>query len=194
MITLFSRYNSDTKVTKDTSSSSSVNEKDTFSPNQPARRQSLADLKHIRGLNEQMNTLRLSNLEKDQRIASMNRELQERDRMITMLRRRQEFSEQVDRTKQHAKPIKYSETTREQETKKIHMTSRPIMCTNSMTLTSASLRNQLAKRPATPFVNYCSVNRGVIKMQNSQLSAANVTRVLADNWRKLTPAEQSQYV
>lgn len=159
---------------------------------QPARRQSLHDFRRVKDLQEQLNELRLINLDKDQHIAMLNRELQERDKVIAMLRRRQ-MTHSILSSEASLRP-----TSRGAGIAKVPSNSnephdtrmRPIFALSM----ESSASQHASKRPTPAFINYCNENRGVLKMQNPNMSAAEITRVLGENWRALSPSKQKEYL
>lgn len=159
---------------------------------QPARRQSLHDLRRIKDLQEQLSELRLANLDKEQRIAMLNRELQERDRVLATLRRRQLVSpapslEVLSRSRGRIAGAAKAPACLYREG--YEASARPIIGGSG----AGPILQSASRRPVPAFINYCSENRGVLKMQNPNMSAAEITRVLGENWRTLGPSRQQEY-
>lgn len=159
---------------------------------QPARRQSLHDFRRIKDLQEQLNELRLTNLNKDQHIAMLNREIQERDKVIAMLRRKQVAQSilgseaSLRATSRGTGIVKVTSASSDHHEALV----RPIFALSMESSTS----QHTSKRPIPAFLNYCNENRGVLKMQNPNMSAAEITRVLGENWRALSPSRQNEYL
>lgn len=148
------------------------------------RRQSALEAKKGQDLNRQLKSLKLEVLDKDQRIASLNRELQDRDRLISALRRKQE-----SHPNPKPKPEPFKRPSQQITKPAVNAASRPIVCTVPMRHTTTPT----VKKPVPPFINYCAHHRNELKARNPNISATDVTRILSQQWRALSVAQQQKY-
>lgn len=155
-----------------------------------SRRQQCLDAKRIHDLTKKLQNLHIEKLEKDQYIAMLNRELQERDRLIGILRRKVDI--QAKNVNRETNRLSTSVQTKQEHKQSLtwkSVPSRPIICTVSQ----GSTPRQSGKKPVSPFLSFCSAHRNAIKARHPKMSAADVTRLLGQQWRALTPEQQNRF-
>lgn len=162
----------------------------------------------IKDLTHQISCLRLANMEKDQKLAALYREVQDRDKRIALLCRKLDST--LKRSNSCTFVVPYSITSSSNKGLNIQKLSSKQL-PRSKTVASSSPRTSRpstlptacavvrepakapVKKPVPPFINYCSVHRSELKRRNPNMSASEVTCQLAKLWRELPPADQIKY-
>lgn len=157
-------------------------------PRRASLRQQSVDCNKMNELAQRVHQLRIANMEKDQRIANLNKELVERDRLIQLLRKKQESGRTGPPGTSSSAP---------RAAHKALAGSRPAAIGKKPAVAAERdepLPPQFAvKKLIPPFINYCRFQREHLKQNHPELSAVEVTRILGARWRALEDGERAKY-